>query len=409
MEGKFLFNKKLMILAIFFVSLLAVSTASAVDNVTDAVVGVDETTDEIICGEDAAEIVGADENPDINAEILESKMAENNNDLSVMECDGGNKVSSGISNNDILGTGSYLKNGDYGHIESNDAVIVSPNKFKVQLVGDNVNNQNVYFTVYDSDQSGKYVGDYVSKSDYYGHATLNTNLNWGHYWIKISTDDHGSVYNSLTVRPNGYKNVKIVASNAKYKKNNYIDCSWKGIFNGYLKICKGSKVVKKISLKSHYSNDKEVGFTWVDGASFSTKKLSVGKYTAKIVDKNGKVIAKKSFKILGKSNKKNAYKKFTLKLKKPEKTTSKTIKGNHIYAFYKYRNQGQAGRGVCIDSYGKGGPGTLKGIKLIKAKIYFKSNNGNTKVKTKKFDKYGFAKSNLISGYKPFKVVVFYK
>lgn len=230
---------------------------------------------------------------------------------------------------EVLSSGSYLEGGSSGHIESKEMRIVknSNEKFKVQLVGSYVSNRNVYFTVYDSDKSGEYVGDFESKSDMNGYATLNANLNSGHYWIQISSDDHGSVYNSLTVRPNGYSSVKVHVQNAKYKKNNYIDCTWWGIFSGYLKIYKGSKLVKKVSLKTHYSNDNEVGFIWFDGHSVNTKKLVPGKYTAKIVNNKGKVIAKKSFKIIGKIKNKT----------KKKKNTKKTFKAKIVTMKAKYK------------------------------------------------------------------------
>ncbi len=48
MEEKVLLNKKIMMLAILLVSLLAISAVSAVDNTTSDVVGVEETTDEVV-------------------------------------------------------------------------------------------------------------------------------------------------------------------------------------------------------------------------------------------------------------------------------------------------------------------------------------------------------------------------
>ena len=48
LEEKILLNKKIMVLAIFFVSLLAISAVSAADNATSDVVGVEKTTDEVV-------------------------------------------------------------------------------------------------------------------------------------------------------------------------------------------------------------------------------------------------------------------------------------------------------------------------------------------------------------------------
>lgn len=295
-----------MIISIFFVSLLAISVVSAADNATEDIVGIEETTNDAVNVEEVTEIVGENKNQTINAKIDESDVSGDAINSNVVECDGENKLSARNPNgNEVLGTGSFFESGSYGYIESDDMIIVSPNKFKVQLVGSYISNQDVYFTVYDSDNFGKYVGDYVSKSDSNGYATLNRNLEWGHYWICISTDNHGSVYNSLTVRPNGYSYVQLSVSNAIQKeKYNYIECTWWGILNGYLKIYKGNKLVKKVSLKTHYSNDNEVGFTWMGGEYISTKNFSPGKYAVKIVDSKGKVVAKKTFKIFTKGSSK---------------------------------------------------------------------------------------------------------
>ena len=485
-------NKKLIMLAIFLVSLFVVSAVSAADNATEGVVdvtdngvedvfSVEETSEDIINVGEANETMGAEEN---------------------------NIVVSLNDNDEPLNTGSYLKEGPFGYIDSNDMTIKykNPIEYKVQLVGTSVNGQSVSFIVYKG-ESGQHYGDYKSTTDSNGYAILNADLKPDVYWINIISDNHGSVYNTLTVKNNGYTNAKIDISSPYYGYDGGdINYHWKGDFKGYFNLYKGNKLIHKkyLSLGSKgVVSDGDYG-EYV----YLTKKLSIGTYTVKITNSNGKVIKKASFKVskiptyvycksikaksgtkkvisakvynkindwcsgkvkfkingktyktklkngeakikiklpskaktykckvtfLGNKNnkkssktfkitvkkqkskkktikkKKSSGKKFTLKLNAPEKYSEKKIKGNHIYAFYKYRNQGQAGRGVCIDSYGKGGPGTLKGIKLIKAKIYFKSNNGNTKVKTERFDKYGFTKSDLISGYKPYKVVVFYK
>ena len=57
-------NKKLMIFAIFLVSLLAVSSVSAADNTTSDIVGVEETTDEVVSVESPADYSAGVENQD---------------------------------------------------------------------------------------------------------------------------------------------------------------------------------------------------------------------------------------------------------------------------------------------------------------------------------------------------------
>ncbi len=67
LEEKILLNKKIMVLAIFFVSLLAISAVSAADNATSDVVGVEKTTDEVVSVEN-----------DENGNILKKTNEENN-------------------------------------------------------------------------------------------------------------------------------------------------------------------------------------------------------------------------------------------------------------------------------------------------------------------------------------------
>ena len=53
--------KKIMILTILFVSLLAISAVSAAENTTDDIVGVEETTDEVVSVEENQEILKENE------------------------------------------------------------------------------------------------------------------------------------------------------------------------------------------------------------------------------------------------------------------------------------------------------------------------------------------------------------
>ena len=71
MEEKVLLNKKLMILAIFLVSLLAVSAVSAADNGTESdIASVEEVTDDVVAVEDNSEILNDDSTSVGNIEDL---------------------------------------------------------------------------------------------------------------------------------------------------------------------------------------------------------------------------------------------------------------------------------------------------------------------------------------------------
>lgn len=272
-----------------------------------------------------------------------------------------NLISMSLSDNDNLSTGTYLDKGPSGYIESDDVIInyKNPIQYKVYLIGNDVINKCVTFDIFDSDKNGEYVESVDAITNNEGVAILSYALKPGHYWIKICSENfnHGSVYNSITIRPNGLKWVKIASSNSYFGKSHYIKYKWSGIFKGYLKLYKGNKLVKKITIKSHHKNEDKEGFKWVYTGKYNTKKLKVGKYTVKIVNSKGKVIKKSKFKISKnskKTGKKSTSKKTTTKktVKKSKKRIIKIgkFKGKISKKDYKLLKRAQKNKYQCVIS-----------------------------------------------------------
>ena len=65
MEGTVLLNKKIMMLAILLVSLVAIGAVSAAENVTSDVVSVEETSDDIVSADDDNQVIEQTENQEI--------------------------------------------------------------------------------------------------------------------------------------------------------------------------------------------------------------------------------------------------------------------------------------------------------------------------------------------------------
>ena len=218
---------------------------------------------------------------------------------------------------------SEYDSGPQGHVESADAQITykNPIRYTIRLVGENVNNQEIFFSVYEVDSIGtKSTLDFFNVfTDSKGYATMSANLDWGRYYITVSAWDYGSAQNYLIVKPNGYRGLHITVD----KNNHVINYGWAGILNGYFKLYKGGKLIKKIKVKS---NEKDYKNYWSNYRNYNIKKLSKGKYTVKIVNAKGKVVAKKSFKISKKSSKNKKSKKKPAKKKTAKKKTKKKFK-----------------------------------------------------------------------------------
>ncbi|WP_406537008.1 hypothetical protein [Methanobrevibacter sp.] len=266
-------NKKLMIIAMIFVTLLAVSAISAADNMTNDCITIENEN--------------VDESISINqVDSIQNTVAPSyDTNLSVTE------------SNDVLNEGSYLEKGPCGYIDSEDMAITYKDsvKYGVRLVGDYPNGESVRFIVYKGD-SGTHVGDYYTVADSEGYAYLEKDLVPDKYWIQIVSDNYGSVYNRLTVKINGYSDAKIDITNTYYKyADGDIIFHWEGYLKGYFNIYKGSKLIHK---KQIYPNAPGV-FTDDDFSQYAylTKKLSIGTYTVKIINSNGKVIKQASFKV----------------------------------------------------------------------------------------------------------------
>lgn len=258
---------KSLIFICLIIGIFAVAGVTASDlNETDAaVMSIDVETDDVIC---------QDESPD---------------DLSAVEKNVSLQVS---SDQDKLVSS---ESGPKGYIVSQDKEVTykKPIEYKIQLVGEDIKNQEVSFSIdLLDDYGGRSTYDYYDTlTDSNGYATLRANLDEGRYLITTSTWDHGYAKNYLVVKVNGYRGLFITVDNT----NNEIMYGWYGNFKGTLKIYKGSKIIKKIKIRSY--GDFNRGY-------YSIKKFKDARYTAKIFNSKGKVVLKKNFVV---SHKKVSY------------------------------------------------------------------------------------------------------
>ena len=268
-----LFKKVIVTLSLLIVVLLAIAGVNASNNITEDVMAIEN---------DNTNAINVNEVDSIEESIVS---VYDDNKLSVSD------------NEDPISEGSYLKKGPSGYIDSDDMTITykNPIGYSVRLVGGSPLGESVGFIIYKGD-SGTHVGNYYTTADSNGYAYLNEDLKPDTYWIQMVSDNYGSVYNTLTVKINGYSNAKIDITDTYYKySGGDVIFHWEGYLNGYFNIYKGSNLIHK---KQIYPDASGVN---TDG-DFSeyvylTKKLSIGSYTVKITDNNGKVIKQASFKV----------------------------------------------------------------------------------------------------------------
>ena len=254
--------------------MVSVSAVSAADNMTEEIISIETDNSNEIIDENAADSIEYD---------VVSVCADDN--LTVSEID------------DELREGSYFREGPDGYIDSYDKTLThkSSTKYSVRLVGESPSGESVSFIVYKGD-SGVHVGTYSSIADSNGYAYLNKDLEPGKYWVKMVSDNYGSVYNTLTVKINGYRDAKIDITDTYYKYGpGDVIFHWEGYLKGYFNIYKGNKLIHK---KLIYPKASKV-LTDDDFSQYVylTKKLALGTYTVKITNTNGKVIKKASFKV----------------------------------------------------------------------------------------------------------------
>jgi len=499
-----LLNRKLMIMVIFFVSLLAVSAASAADNATSDVVSVDETTDEINLEKNSNYNFNSTEeiNNNLNCQL------EYNNEMQSFEQD--NILYSNEDNSQLLGGKHYDSDGNFLYDDSvldyTDAYIESLtvyigldkcikygwNKYfdgylKIYSGNNILKNDHtwgyndareVYLPFFEI--AGTYTAELVdikgktaAKSKIIVNPAKMTVSIRSNNKIELGCSDYIRAYvnykysdyvvdggivefkiNGKTYKSKIYdgeaklkvklpKKIKTYTCVAKFVGDkNYNSASKKfkitifkpkaDIWVKSFKFKAGTKhtIKFKVKTKSEFKNVKKGTVTLkIFGKKYKLKiKNGIIKKTLKMPSKKGlykgKLIFKGNKYIIGSSEtfkitiKESAAKKKVYKTKKTstkKKSNSKKItlkfknsrsSGKHVKGAYVYAAYGDIyGPYVRTDSHN-----SLNSIKFIKAKVYFKNNyNGNIKVKTKKLNKWGMSKTNLISGYRPYKVVIFYK
>jgi len=187
-------------------------------------------------------------------------------------------------------------------------------EFKIDLNG----KENTDYDVYVSETGGGSRWDigHAVTSDNDGDITFSIHLDPGHYRFSIFKSRNSEYYNSgwqghgyyvykvyeVKILPFygsvNYANVKIKGVQAIFGQHKEICYEWDGLFKGYLKFYKGSKVIDSIYLDNWNYWDMS-GYR----DYYNTIFLPAGTFTAKIIDMDGKVITKSTIKILKTSTK----------------------------------------------------------------------------------------------------------
>ena len=182
-------------------------------------------------------------------------------------------------------------------------------EFKIDLNGQKNTDYDVY--VWEREGGSRWDIGHAVTSDNDGDITFSIHLDPGHYGFDIFKSRTSEYYNSgwqghgyyvykeygVDILPFygsvNYANVKIKNVQAIFGQHKEICYEWDGLFKGYLKFYKGSKVIDSIYL-DNWNNWDMSGYR----DYYNTIFLPAGTFTAKIIDMDGKVITKSTIKIL---------------------------------------------------------------------------------------------------------------
>ena len=279
-----MFNKKVIILAIFLVSLLAISAVSAADNATSDVVSVDDTIDDVV---NVKNDVISDE------EIFSDGLGENNNVLSVN------------ADEDVLAA-NYPPYNRYS-VWVNDVSVSYGSSGTIRMSISPASSSYTYkyafyLKVYDSKGVEKISKLYFSSSYGYSNAYSvdSTSLvPGGVYTIKIINylDNYVMDTAKLTVRSLPYSaySVSVGDVSVKYGSGASIKMSISPAsssnyyrYDFYLKVY-DSNGVEKISQR-YYSTSSSISASTSKTYSLSSNSLPLGVYTIKIINNHDRYV-----------------------------------------------------------------------------------------------------------------------
>ncbi|WP_405306111.1 hypothetical protein [Methanobrevibacter sp.] len=281
-----MFNKKLMLLSIVIVLLLAVSAVSAADNETSDIVAVEETSDEVV-------------NQDSSVEIAEDTLENSQDEENLLSSVDGDIVSF-EENDDVLGDSppyyAYSASVDdttkyYG---STGTISIS---IKPSTSSSYSYRYDFYLKIYDSDNTEKISKRYAGNSYTYSetYTVGATSLAIGTYTMKLVNYADNRVMKTakLTVStvPSSAYSVSVSDTAIKYETSGTItmtirssSSSYYYKYDFYLKVY-DSKNNEKIS-KRYYSTSSSSKLTYSIGATV----LSPGTYTIKIINNADNVL-----------------------------------------------------------------------------------------------------------------------
>ena len=265
-----MFNKKVMMLAIFLVSLLAISAVNAADNATSDVVSVDE-------------VINENNDVELDEEILSDDSGEKDNVLSV-----------GV-NDDVLAADSPPHNKYSVSVSDVSVNYGSSGSIRMSISSASSSyyyRYDFYLKIYDSNNNLKVSKNYysTSSSNYITHTLDANSLSPGVYTIKIVNyeDDYVMDTAKLTVKANlpySAYSVSVSDVSVNYGSSGSISMSISPAsssyyyrYDFYLKVY-NSNGVEKLSQR-YYGTTSTYSKTY----SLSSNSLPLGVYTIKIIN-----------------------------------------------------------------------------------------------------------------------------
>ncbi|WP_406536102.1 hypothetical protein [Methanobrevibacter sp.] len=316
---------------------------------------------------------------------------------------------------------SYFYDADDDEYYDDDTVITNnvvkyygdtSKKFKIKVLDDNYDEiEGVYVSFGRDWDSLK-----EKQTNSYGNVYFPINYKVGTHYVMTyiecenddgtTSDNYFLAENKVTIKttiPTKTLSKHINEKNKKFKIK-FLDTKGKPLKNTKVQIKVKNKVYKV------KTNSKGI-------ASIKINAFKVGKHTITAINPKSKekrkitVTIKKKYVVRTTVVKVKKVKDGELFIKKGKKLPYG--KGDAVICFPEYRKSSQYPRGLNIDAWYYGNSNediSPHHIKLIKAKVYYKSSSGKIKTKIVKSNKYGcYMYAPFMKNYAPYKVKIWYK